>query len=498
MKQTRTFLLPDLGEGLTESEIVSWRIAVGDEVTLNQIIAEVETAKAIVELPAPYTGTITRIYALPGVSVNVGEPLIDVELVGASDAGAEVEGSGEVSAEHGTVAGQPDSESSHNHDEGARSADDELTDVIEVQPNLVGYGAQAESDDGPARRARRRLPTEAIDIISPAVDRVRAAPPVRKLAHELGIDLNKITGSGEDGVVVRADVEAAFAERFDAAHTTSSTSGAASAVTTQSEPDGSAVAENAVETSDASHDGVATESSRRETRIAIHGVRKRTAAAMVQSAFTAPQVSCFLTVDVGASTQLLAELQAEASANPAVEQQRIGILALTAQAVCLAALRTPEINSHWDDAAGEIVQYHYVNLGIAAATPRGLLVPVIEDAHTLSLRHLAAAIADLAGTARAGTTAPAQLRGGTFTISNIGVFGIDAGTPILNPGEAGILALGAVRREPREWNGEIALRDVLTLSLTFDHRLVDGEQGARFLADVGAVLHNPARALAMM
>lgn len=486
MKQTRTFLLPDLGEGLTESEIVSWRIAVGDQVTLNQIIAEVETAKAIVELPAPYTGTITRIYALPGVSVNVGEPLIDVELP--SEAGASDSDSPDAA---GT--GKPgDSVSS-------APADDDRTQLLDVQPNLVGYGAPAESDDGPARRARRRLPTEAIDVIpsdsgsESESERTRATPPVRKLAQELGIDISKLVGTGEDGAVVRADVEAAFAERFAVAGVASAASGEPSAVPTPSLHN----EDHAAATSETS--GATGE---RETRIPIHGVRKATAAAMVQSAFTAPHVSCFLTVDVTASMELIAELQAEASARPRGEGEsqtpRVGILALTAQALCLAARRTPEINSHWDEAAGEIVQFHYVNLGIAAATARGLLVPVIPDAQLLSLRELAAAISALSSTAKAGTTPPSQMRGGTITISNIGVFGVDAGTPILNPGEAGIVALGAVRREPREWKGEIALRDVLTLSLSFDHRLVDGEQGARFLADIGAILRNPARALAMM
>lgn len=483
MTQKRTFLLPDLGEGLTESEIVSWRIAVGDHVTLNQIIAEVETAKAIVELPAPYTGTITRIYAEPGVSVNVGEPLIDVDVQGA--------GSSSDTGDDAPDAATPLDALAALFGDSSSAADDDRTQVIPVQteavpseavqPNLVGYGAPAESDDGPARRARRRLPTEAIDIIPPVEDRVRATPPVRKLAHELGIDLSMLAGTGEGGSVVRADVEAAFAGRFAVAGAVSAASGEPMAVSTPSPRPESPAGDRA-----------------RETRTPIHGVRKATAAAMVQSAFTAPHVSCFLTVDVTASMELIAELQSAASANSGEGQPRIGILALTAQALCLAAQRTPELNSHWDEPAGEIVQYHYVNLGIAAATPRGLIVPVIADAQSLSLREMAAAITQLSSTARSGQTSPAQLRGGTITISNIGVFGIDAGTPILNPGEAGILALGAVRREPREYKGEIALRDVLTLSLSFDHRLVDGEQGARFLADIGAVLRNPARALAMM
>jgi pyruvate dehydrogenase E2 component (dihydrolipoamide acetyltransferase) len=486
MSEIRAFRLPDLGEGLTESEVVNWRVAVGDTVTLNQIIAEVETAKAIVELPAPYAGTITRIYAEPGVTVNVGEPLIDFEV---PDAG----GNGSSDAPTTPIAQAGGAEA--------------------VTPNLVGYGAPPESGDGPARRARRRLETQAIPIVrgqdgADVADgtgtvaaatgtgpvgtttggmaaRARSTPPVRKLAHDLGIDLEQLHGSGTGGAVTRDDVEAAFAERFGGGTATSATqTSPATRAPAEAPSAAQATARPSVPASD--EDGV--------TRIPIHGVRKHTAAAMVQSAFTAPHVSCFLTVDVGRSVELLAELRAERTA----DGPKIGILALVAQAVCLAARRTPELNAHWDEAAQQIVQYRSVHLGIAAATPRGLMVPVIADAQAMGLAELATAIAGLSEAARAGTTTPQALRGGTFSISNIGVFGVDAGTPILNPGEAGILAIGALRREPREWQGEIALRDVLTLSLSFDHRVVDGEQGAHFLRDIGMILNNPGRVLSML
>jgi pyruvate dehydrogenase E2 component (dihydrolipoamide acetyltransferase) len=494
MSQIRAFLLPDLGEGLTESEVVSWRVAVGDTVTLNQIIAEVETAKAIVELPAPYAGTITRIYAEPGVSVNVGEPLIDFEVPDAAG-----NGNGDAPTTPIATAGS------------TGGAADPQT------PNLVGYGAPPESGDGPARRARRRLETQAIPIVrgqagsgdvvavgtGPAgtttgtgpvgtttggmAERARSTPPVRKLAHDLGIDLEQLHGSGTGGTVTRDDVEAAFAERFGG--------GAAPAAAPASvEPPVGASASAATRATTPGAAARAVPDEHGDTRIPIHGVRKHTAAAMVQSAFTAPHVSCFLTVDVGRSVELLAELRAERVA----DDPKIGILALVAQAVCLAARRTPELNAHWDEAAQQIVQYRSVHLGIAAATPRGLIVPVIADAQALGLAELAGAIAALSEAARAGTTTPQALRGGTFSISNIGVFGVDAGTPILNPGEAGILAIGALRREPREWQGEIALRDVLTLSLSFDHRVVDGQQGAIFLRDVGTILNNPGRVLSML
>ncbi|MGZ8804686.1 MAG: dihydrolipoamide acetyltransferase family protein, partial [Microbacterium sp.] len=234
-----------------------------------------------------------------------------------------------------------------------------------------------------------------------------------------------------------------------------------------------------------------TEAGERVTRIPIRGVRKHTADAMVRSAFTAPHVTTFLTVDVTATSELIASLRADR----ALQGHRIGVMAIAAKAVCLALMHHPTLNSRWDADNGEIAQYRYVNLGVAAATDRGLVVPNIRDAQDMTLVELADAIGRLAEVARAGKTSPAEMSGGTFSITNVGVFGVDAGTPILNPGEAGILALGAVRRQPWEHRGEIALRDIMTLSLSFDHRLVDGEQGARFLRAVGDVLAEPGRAM---
>lgn len=528
MSEIRTFLLPDLGEGLTESEVVSWRIAVGDSVTLNQIIAEIETAKAIVELPAPYAGTVARIYAEPGTTVNVGEPLLDIDLQRsgvAAPAGADTPTMPialGAAAAPGPEDAAPDDAAAGDPAPGG-SAPESSAPEGSAPENLVGYGAPADAGTGPVRRARRRLDTEAIAIVggaaaagadrprgdgtgtgtvTGAAERARSTPPVRKLAHELGIDLERLEGSGDGGAITRADVEAAFAGRFESQPAPADGEPAPATA----EPDipgqadgvaGAAAAENPAP------GGPANPAGSGATRIPIHGVRKHTAAAMVQSAFTAPHVSCFLTVDVTASLELLAELKAEVKAEqgPGGTEPRAaspGILALTAQAVCIALRRSPELNAHWDDAAQEIVLYRSVHLGIAAATARGLIVPVIPDAQALGLDGLADALATLSRAARAGTTTPAALRGGTFSISNIGVFGVDAGTPILTPGQTGILALGALRREPREWRGEIALRDVVTLSLSFDHRVVDGEQGARFLRDVGAILNNPGRVLGML
>ena len=454
------FRLPDLGEGLPEAELVQWLVAVGDEVTLNQTIAEVETAKAVVELPSPHAGTVTALHAEPGDVIAVGAVLISFDTgadaappapvveVGASDHAAPVEG--------------------------AKS-----------EPNLVGYGAAPQGAGRPQRRARvagsatatsdtavlEAAPHDAIqfaDVVEAPVERPRSTPPVRKFAKQLGIDLALVEATGASGVISRADVEA-YAARVGAVPTTPEIS----------EP---------AETFEMGAPAVPGE---RTTRTPIRGVRRMTAEAMVRSAFTAPHVTTFLTVDVTATSELMMSLRTDR----VLQQHRIGIMAVAAKAVCLALGRHPGLNSKWDDQAGEIVEHHYVNLGIAAATGRGLVVPNIRDAQELTLVELADAIRGLAETARAGRTAPADMMGGTFSITNVGVFGVDAGTPIINPCEAGILALGAVRRQPWEHRGEIALRDVMTLALSFDHRLVDGEQGSRFLVDVADILREPGRAM---
>lgn len=453
------FRLPDLGEGLPEAEIVQWLVAPGDTVTLNQTIAEVETAKAVVELPSPYAGTVSALRADAGDTVAVGEVLISFDVAG----GAEEQ---TPSAPEPAAAGQ------------ASAATPEPAEPAPDPPNLVGYGAAPRGGGRPQRRVRAGRPAPAADtavleaaphdaLTSAAPpetrhERPRSTPPVRKLAKDLGIDLALVEATGATGIITRADVEA-YADR------TAQRQAAPEAVPTA--PDRPA--------------------GERETRMPIRSVRKVTAQAMVASAFTAPHVTSFLTVDVTATMELLETLRADRR----LADHRIGILAVVARAVCLGLRRHPELNSHWDEAAQEIVQFHYVNLGVAAATERGLVVPNVKDADRMGLAELADAIGALAQTARSGKTGLDALRGGTFSITNFGVFGVDAGTPILNPGEAGILGLGAVRRQPWEHRGEIALRDVMTLSLSFDHRLADGEQGSRFLTDVGDVLREPGRAL---
>lgn len=423
----REFKLPDLGEGLTESEIVAWKVAPGDRIELNQVIAEVETAKAVVDLPSPFAGIVARLMVDAGVTVSVGEPIISVEVSG---------------------------------DAASEAASDA------APPNLVGYGAATESAS--ARKARRFAETSvASPVVSqsagaastaaaPPRTRGRAAPPVRLLARQLGIPLDSVEGTGDRGLITRADLERVAGP------------GAA----------GSAAGLTAVASDDES------------TLIPVTGVRKLTAQAMVASAFTAPHATVFLQVDVTPTIELLERLRGEARFRGA----RLTFLTAVARAVCLALAADPAVNSRWEE--GGIRQFRHVNLGIAAATPRGLLVPVIPAADTLGFRELDDAIGELVQTARAGSTTPAAMTGGTFTITNVGVFGVEGGTPILADGQAGILAVGAVARRPWEFHGEIALRSVVTLSLSFDHRVVDGAEGSRLLAAIAALLADPARAFA--
>ncbi|MGX5715631.1 dihydrolipoamide acetyltransferase family protein [Arthrobacter sp. MAHUQ-56] len=448
----KEFRLPDLGEGLTESEILSWKVGVGDTVSLNQVIAEVETAKAVVELPSPFAGVVKELHEQPGSVVEVGKPIVSFEIPDDDGPGP--------SESAGLSSG----------------AGEQAVETPKRQPNLVGYGAVVESSGRPTRRPRTfaaagALETAAAPADEPAetrpvetrpTDRPRSTPPVRKLAKDLGLDLAQVTGTGPGGLITREDVHEFAGHAGEAATPTPALRG--------------------------------TRMAERETRTPIKGVRKHTAAAMVRSAFTAPHATEFLTIDVTPGIELLEKLRSGREFSGI----KLTPLTLAAKAALVALRRNPALNSRWDEENQEIVTYNYVNLGIAAATPRGLTVPNIKDADALSLPQLAQALTALAETARAGRTTPDDLSGGTISITNIGVFGIDAGTPILNPGEAAILGLGAVRTMPWEYRGEVALRQVLTLSLSFDHRLVDGEQGSRFLADVGAIMAEPGMVLAVV
>ena len=449
----KEFNLPDLGEGLTEGEILKWLVSVGDTIELNQPIVEVETAKAAVEIPAKWAGKVVEIHYPEGTVVEVGSPIIAIDTdPSGSSAPAP-------SAPSAPSASEPEAGLIGGPAPGGRTA------------VLVGYGPRTTEakrrpragSSAPAPAPVVEAPAPALSAPAPAVTApapvsnggasVLAKPPVRKFARDLGVDLTTITGTGPQGSITRSDVEAARSEPV-----------AAPRVTVTGE---------------------------REQRIPIKGVRKLTAANMVASAFTAPHVTEFLTVDMTRAMKALDRLRARRD----WADVRVSPLLIVAKAILMALKRHPMVNSTWDEAAQEIVVKNYVNLGIAAATDRGLIVPNIADAQDLSLRELANAMTSLVTVAKSGKTPPAAMTGGTFTITNVGVFGIDTGTPILPPGEAAILAFGAVREQPWAYKGKVKLRQVTTLGLSFDHRIIDGELGSRFLADIGAFLTDPEAAL---
>ena len=473
----KLFNLPDPGEGLVEADVVTWKIKPGDTVKVNDVVVEIETAKSLVELPIPWAGTVVELLVEEGATVDVGSPIVSIEVEG-----AESETPSSTPAADTAVQGAaPDSQAAKEDEE-------------ERVANLVGYGAVAGSTQ---RRARRTAPpappsrksaelagqvagsadtpqpksAELAGQVAGSADKrgkVLAKPPVRKFAKDNGVDLSAITPSRPDGVITRAEVEAHLTSLVE---TGRSDVGAATSAETRG-------------------------GAERETRTPIKGVRKMTAQAMVGSAFTAPHVTEFITVDMTRTMELVDRLKADRE----FKGVKVTPLLVLAKALCVAVKRNPEINASWDETAQEIVVKHYVNLGIAASTPRGLIVPNIKDADRMNLRELAEAMGSLVETAREGKTPPADMSGGSITITNVGVFGVDNGTPIINPGEAAILCFGAVRKMPwvvtdASGTDTIVPRQVTQLSLAFDHRLVDGDLGSRFLADVAALLEDPGKAL---
>ncbi|MFI9269950.1 dihydrolipoamide acetyltransferase family protein [Kitasatospora sp. NPDC052896] len=453
VRALREFKMPDVGEGLTEAEILKWYVQPGDTVADGQVVCEVETAKAAVELPIPFNGTVEALHFPEGTTVDVGTAIIAIAVEGATPAPA-----------------APPAPA-------AAAAPAEQPERREV---LVGYGPRTGSVQ---RRARRTVVAAAPAAVTPAApapvaapvpapaavvatERPLAKPPVRKLAKDLGIDLRTVLPTGPDGIITREDVHAAAAPP----------AAAPAAVAAEAAPTEAAAAVPA---------GV-------DQRIPVKGVRKATAQAMVASAFTAPHVTEFVQVDVTRTMKLVRKLKESGELGPGV---RVSPLLLVAKALLTAIRRHPEINASWDEANQEIVLKGQVNLGIAAATPRGLIVPNIKNAGALTLAGLAIELGVLVDTARQGRTAPADMTGGTVTITNVGVFGVDTGTPILNPGEAAILAFGAVRELPWVHKGKVVPRQVTTLALSFDHRLVDGELGSKVLADTAAILEQPKRLL---
>jgi 2-oxoisovalerate dehydrogenase E2 component (dihydrolipoyl transacylase) len=489
MAELREFMLPDVGEGLTEADIVAWHVKPGDQVEDGQIIVEIETAKAVVELPSPWDGTVARLLAEEGQTVDVGVPIIAVEVAGAGGDQPAVAASGQEKADYAERAAVP----------APAPADSPGTGTPGRQAVLVGYGVKASST---TRRPRKTAPAPEVGTAAvasrpetaevpaapevpagppetrrpPAAPAVRARtkpvlakPPVRKLAKDLGISLAELAGSGPDGSITRDDVQRA------------ATTGSPPRSAYSGGGNGARTAPPAAVLSPGG-----------EERIPIRGVRKHMAAAMVSSAFTAPHVTEFLQVDVTGTMAALRRVREL----PEFAELRPSALLFVARALLTAVRRHPLINSSWDAAAEEIVVRHYVNLGIAVAAGRGLIVPNIKNAHEMSLPELARSLQALAETGRAGKATPADLAGGTITITNVGVFGVDAGTPILTPGETAILAFGQVKDTPWVVDGQLAVRKACTLSLSFDHRIVDGELGSAVLRDVGSMLEDPVRMLA--
>lgn len=457
MSQTAFFNLPDVGEGLTEAEIVTWKVKVGDRVSVNQIIVEIETAKSLVELPCPFEGVVTELLAKEGDTVEVGKPIIAATVAeGAVGAVSTATRSIEIIPEESLPAV-------------AEQHASIITNVPEVAkaeaktPNLVGYGA---AGHGTSRRRPGAAVPAAVGIIpvvsNPATalitassalaeDKVLAKPPIRKLARDLNVDITKVRATGPGGEVLREDILAG-AEQASVFRN----------LTTPDVPQA------------------------REERIPVKGVRKAIANAMVSSAFTAPHVSIFVDVDATRTMEYVKRLKASTD----FAGVKVTPLLIMAKAMIWAVRRNPMVNSTWTDE--EIIVHNFVNFGIAAATPRGLIVPNIKDADQMSMLELARAIENLAAVAREGKTTPADMKDGTITITNIGVFGVDTGTPILNPGEVGIVALGSIRPKPWVVNNEIQVRQVTTIGATFDHRVVDGDVASRFVQDVASVMEEPA------
>jgi pyruvate dehydrogenase E2 component (dihydrolipoamide acetyltransferase) len=454
------FYLPDVGEGLTEAEIVSWKVKPGDSVAINDILVEIETAKSLVELPSPYEGQVSELLAQEGETVEVGTAIITISSAGDSMLTAPTPTLAQAAMAN-EVFVTADSEM-----DGAKDAKDEASGSV-----LVGYGVGGHAATRRRRGGNTPAPTPpAAPAAAPAPVAVPAAapkrpaslpvteavpviakPPIRKLAKDLDVNLAEVQATGIAGEITRDDVirHASQASVFRN-------------IQTPEWPE------------------------EREERIPVKGVRKAIATAMVQSAFTAPHVSVFVDVDATRTMEFVKRLKN----SPDFAGVKVSPLLILAKAIIWAVRRNPTVNSTWTDK--EIIVHRYVNLGVAAATPRGLIVPNVKDSQEMSLLELAQALEKLTLDARDGKTSPADMAGGTITVTNIGVFGMDTGTPILNPGEVGILALGTIKQKPWVVDGEVRPRFVTTLGASFDHRVVDGDVASRFLADVASVVEEPA------
>jgi pyruvate dehydrogenase E2 component (dihydrolipoamide acetyltransferase) len=488
------FTLPDVGEGLTEAEIVAWKVKPGDTVAVNDVLCEIETAKSLVELPSPFAGTVTELLVPEGVTIDVGTAIISVSDAASGDpTPADVPAPaalvqplyGKLPADDGDTSGGapaggplvgsgPKADAVKRRPRKAAPAaavSVNAPEIEPVQPHTLAEVFTGRHETGAGTGNQAPGPTAVVDsrptlggTITGLVNRVLAKPPVRKIARDLGIDLADVVATGFRGEVTREDLVSYQAQR-DAEH----------------------------DKADGFWGKAGKPQGQRIERIPVKGVRKATAKAMVESAFAAPHVSIFVDVDASRTMEFVKRLKASRD----FEGIKVSPLLILAKAVIWAAARNPSVNATWVDhvdgtEAAEIQIKHYMNLGIAAATPRGLMVPNIKDAQDLSLKELALALNNLATTARAGKTLPAEMQGGTLTITNIGALGIDTGTPIINPGEVAIVAFGTIKQKPWVLDGDVIPRWITTLGGSFDHRVVDGDLSARFMADVAAILEEPA------
>lgn len=473
----RTFHLPDVGEGLTEADIVQWKVQAGDTVAVNDVIVEIETAKSLVELPSPYAGTVSALLVDEGQTVDVGTPIISV----AADSPAQE--SGQQPGAPMTPAPVPAAADDDGQPSASLTGTGPKADAVKRRPRTGRTAPSAVSKPvpaapvpapaAPAPAAAPAAPSVAApdprpqavaaagaavqDTLSRLIQRVLAKPPVRKAAKDLGINLAEVPATGASGEVTKQDLISYQAQR-----------------------------EAEQQSADTFWAGAQKPRDERIERVPVKGVRRATAKAMVESAFSAPHVSIFVDVDASRTMEFVKRLKASRD----FDGIKVSPLLILAKAVIWAAARNPSVNATW--AGEEILVKHFMNLGIAAATPRGLMVPNIKDAQNLSLKELAIALNTLATTARAGKTPPADMQGGTLTITNIGALGIDTGTPIINPGEVAIVAFGTIKQKPWVVDGEVVPRWVTTLGGSFDHRVVDGDLSARFMADVAAILEEPA------
>jgi len=464
------FPLPDVGEGLTEAEIVQWRVAPGDRIVLDQVFVEIETAKSLVELPSAFEGVVSELLVDEGRTVDVGTPILVIQTDAPdADAAAPAPAAAAPTAPTAPAVPAPPSGTVASHAPAASEGGGAV---------LVGHGS---SGPAPTRRKRHPIPGGAHERLAARTEAetpapapaaagdeaataaatspvrpeprvpVIAKPPIRKLAKDLGVDLSRVAPTGTMGEITRDDVirDASQVSVF-----------------------------RNIQTPELPID--------RETRVPVKGVRKAIANAMVQSAYSAPHVSVFVDVDASRTMEYVKRLKA----SPDYAGVRVSPLLIMAKAMIWAVRRNPTVNAQWTD--DEIIIKHFVNLGVAAATPRGLLVPNVKEAQGMTMVELATALEQLTLTAREGKTQPAEMQGGTITVTNIGVFGMDTGTPILNPGEVAIVALGTIKQKPWVVDGEVRPRYVTTIGASFDHRVVDGDVASRFLADVASIIEEPA------